>query len=84
MLDQETRPRPEFHAARKAAAGITAFAALEIQIIDSRQSEWGEQRKPAMVLWHSLQGECLTTTAKHVSDDQETPDAVHIKVGSRP
>jgi hypothetical protein len=68
----------------KPVAGITAFSGLEIQITDSRQSQWGLDQQAATVLWHSLQGERLTVSAKHVPDDQETPDTIHIKVGAKP
>ena len=68
----------------KPTAGITAFAGLEIQITDSKQAEWGANGKAATILWHALQQERLTTTAKHVPDNQERSDAIHIKVGSKP
>jgi hypothetical protein len=68
----------------KPAAGITAFAGLEIQIVDSKQSEWGQEGQAATALWHSLQKERITVTAKHVPDDQETASAIHIKVGAKP
>ena len=66
------------------AAGIVAFAGVEIQITDSRQAQWGQDGQAATVLWHTLQREGLTATAKHVPDNQETPTAIHIKIGAKP
>jgi hypothetical protein len=73
-----------FRSPGKPVAGVTAFAGLEIQITDSKQSQWGLDQQAATVLWHSLQRERLTVSAKHFADDQETPDAIHIKVGAKP
>jgi hypothetical protein len=68
----------------KPVAGIVAFAGLEIQIKDSRQPQWGQDGQAATILWHTLQREGLTTTAKHVPDNQGTPTAIHIKIETKP
>jgi len=66
------------------AAGIVVFAGLEVQIADSRQSDWGAAGKPADVLLHALRNEGLTAVAKHVPDDYESANAIHIKIGAKP
>ena len=68
----------------KPVAGIVVFSGLEIQITQSRRSQWGMEGQAATVLWHALQKERLTTTAKFVPNDQESPDAIHIKIGLKP
>jgi hypothetical protein len=66
------------------SAGIIVWQGIEMQITDSRQADWGELGKPGSTLWHALQREGLTTAAKHVPDGQETPSAIHIKIGAKP
>ena len=68
----------------KPVAGIAVFAGLEVQIAESRQSDWGATGKPAAVLLQALRNEGLTAFAKQVPDDQESAGAIHIKVGAKP
>jgi hypothetical protein len=68
----------------KPAAGIAVFAGLEVQIAESRQSDWGAAGQPAAVLLQALRNEGLTAFSKQVPDDQESADAIHIKVGAKP
>ena len=68
----------------KPAAGIVVFRGFEVQIAESRQSDWGAAGKPAAALLRALRNEGLTAFAKQVPDDQESADAIHIKIGTRP
>ena len=68
----------------KPAAGIAVFSGLEVQIADSRRSDWGAADKPAAVLLRALRNEGLTAFAKQVPDDQESASAIHIKIGAKP
>jgi hypothetical protein len=66
------------------AAGIVVFRGFEVQIAESRQSDWGVPGKPAEVLLRALRNEGLTAFAKTVPDSQESADAIHIKIGAKP
>ncbi|RIK99174.1 MAG: hypothetical protein DCC74_02230 [Proteobacteria bacterium] len=68
----------------KPAAGIVVFKGVEIQIAESRQSDWGAAGKPAAVLLQALRNEGLTALLKRVPNDQESADAIHIKIGAKP
>jgi hypothetical protein len=68
----------------KPAAGIVVLKRFEVQIAESRQSDWGAAGKPAAVLLHALRNEGLTAFAKQVPDNQESADAIHIKIGAKP
>jgi hypothetical protein len=66
------------------AAGIVVLKGLEVQIADSRQSDWGAPGKPAAVLLQALRNEGLTAFVKQVPDNYESANAIHIKVGAKP
>jgi len=66
------------------AAGIAVFKGFEVEIADSRQSDWGAAGKPANVLLRALRNEGLTAFAKQVPDNQASADAIHIKIGAKP
>ncbi len=66
------------------AAGIVVFKGVEVQIAESRQSDWGAAGKPAAVLLQAMRNEGLTAIAKQVPDNQESTDAIHIKIGAKP
>ena len=68
----------------KPAAGIVVMKGVEVQITESRQSDWGAADKPAAVLLNAMRNEGLTAFAKLVPDSQESPDAIHIKIGAKP
>ncbi len=65
------------------AAGIVVFKGVEIQITESRQADWGAPGKPAAALLHALRNEGLTVVLKLVPDDQESADAIHVKIGAK-
>ncbi|MDI4238150.1 MULTISPECIES: hypothetical protein [unclassified Bradyrhizobium] len=68
----------------KPAAGIVVFKGVEVQIAESRHSDWGAAGKPAAVLLHAMRNEGLTAIVKQVPDNQESTDAIHIKIGAKP
>jgi hypothetical protein len=68
----------------KPVAGIAVFSGLEVQIADSRQSDWGAAGKPGAALLRALRNEGLTAFAKQVPDDEESANAIHIKIGAKP
>ncbi|MGY4313260.1 hypothetical protein [Bradyrhizobium sp. JR3.5] len=68
----------------KPAAGIVVLKGVEVQIVESRQSDWGAAGKPAAVLLHAMRNEGLTAFAKQIPNNQESPDAIHIKIGAKP
>jgi hypothetical protein len=68
----------------KPAAGIVVFKGVEVQIAESRHSDWGAEGKPAAVLLRAMRNEGLTAIVKQVPDNQESADAIHIKIGAKP
>ncbi|WP_375786408.1 hypothetical protein ACE10Z_01725 [Bradyrhizobium sp. Pha-3] len=66
------------------AAGIVVLKGVEVQIAQSRQSDWGDAGKPAAILLHAMRNEGLTAFVKQVPDSQESTDAIHIKIGAKP
>jgi len=62
-------------------AGMVAFAGLEIQIHDSRTAEWGPATK---ALWDALLAAGIKATALRITDNSELPNAIHIKIGTKP
>src|SRR5208283_5569610 len=56
------------------AAGMVAFAGLEIQIHASKSIEWGFAVK---ALWDALAATGLKTTALIITDNSELPNAIH-------
>lgn len=68
----------------KPAAGIVVLKGIEIQITESRQSDWGAPGKPAAALLRAMRNEGLTALLQQVPDDQESADAIHIKIGAKP
>jgi hypothetical protein len=66
------------------AAGIAVFKGFEVEIAESRQSDWGAAGKPANVLLRALRNEGLTAFAKQIPDNEANADTIHIRIGAKP
>jgi hypothetical protein len=70
-----------FNLPGKPPAGIVTFTGLEIQIDESRQSDWAPTVR---ALQDSLVQEGLAVSVLALTDASEHPNAIHIKIGKKP
>lgn len=68
----------------KPTAGLAVLKGVEVHVTASREPVWGAAGKPAAILLQALRNEGLTVFAKQVPDNQESANAIHIKIGAKP